>query len=84
MKAGPTMEGLHEHLFGAIERLVSAKDGPELDAEILRAQAVGNLARVLVDTAKVEVARERNLKRVGDSRFLPAVAKQLPGGGHEG
>lgn len=69
-----TIDGLRDLLFSAAERLETATP-EQLDAELLRAKAIGDLGKVLVDTARVEVQREKATGQQGGSRFLPAAPK---------
>jgi hypothetical protein len=61
------IEDLRDHLFATIEGLLD-KDTP-LDVD--RALAVAGVAKVIVDSAKVEVDAMRALNLTSGSGFLP-------------
>jgi hypothetical protein len=74
---GETIEDLRELLFKTARRLSDATS-EELDAELLRARGIGDISKVIVDTARVEVAREKATGQPSGSRFLPARTEDLP------
>lgn len=50
------MEDLRNHLFAALERLGDEELTPEeLDREVKRSQAIGNVAQQVIQSAKIEV-----------------------------
>ena len=61
------IEDLRDHLFETLERL---KDD-EKPMEIARAQAIADVGRVIVDSAKVEVAFLNATGSVRSTGFLP-------------
>lgn len=68
------MDDLRNHLFETLEALKD-KDSPmDLD----RAKAVADVARVLVDTAKVEVDFLRVTGAAKSTEFLPAEVDTPP------
>ncbi len=68
-----TIEDLRDHLFATIEALRD-EDKP---MDIERAREVANVARVIVDSAKVEVSflKETGASRTG-TKFLPAPPEE--------
>lgn len=75
-----TIEDMRELLFRAATRLENAKP-LDLDNELLRARGIGGLCQVLVDSAKVEVAREKVTGEKNGSRFMSGVrGRQLTEG----
>lgn len=70
------IEDLRNHLFEALEAL---KD-EEKPMDIERAKAIADVARVLVDTAKVEVAFLQAVGGIAGTGFMPAEeTRALPG-----
>lgn len=63
------MTDLHNHLFATLEDLRDA-DKP-VDETIQRAKAVTDVARVLVDAAKVEVEMIKAVGGQGGTGFIP-------------
>lgn len=75
-----TIEDMRELLFRTAAKLENAKPS-DLDNEILRARGIGHLCQVLVDSAKVEVTREKVTGQQSGSRFLSGVrGRQLSEG----
>jgi hypothetical protein len=68
------IEDLRNHLFEALEQL---KD-PEKPMDIERAKAISDVAKRVIDSAKVEVDYLRVTGQVAGSGFIPAD-RQLPG-----
>jgi len=62
------MEDLRNHLFETLERL---KDG---DMEIETAKAIVDVSKVLVDSARVEVAFQKHVGGIG-SDFIEMTRK---------
>ena len=69
MPAKNKMDDLRNHLFETLEALKD-KDEP---MDIARAKAVADVARVLVDSAKVEVDFLKVSGAVRSTEFLPAT-----------
>lgn len=69
------MTDLRDHLFATLEALQDKDEPMEID----RAKAVADVARVLVDTAKVEVQFLGITGRSQGSEFIDQEAS-LPGG----
>jgi len=67
------IEDLRNHLFETLEQL---KD-PEKPLEIERARAIADVAKKIIDSAKVEVDFLRVTGHVAGSGFIPAD-RQLP------
>lgn len=67
------IEDLRNHLFETLEQL---KD-PEKPMDLDRARAVADVARKIIDSAKVEVDFLRVTGQVSGSGFIPAD-RQLP------
>jgi hypothetical protein len=71
-----TIDHLREHLF---ETLKGLRD-PDKPMELERAKAVADVARVVVDTAKAEVAFLDATGAVASTGFMPdREAPALPG-----
>lgn len=72
-----TISALREHLFAALKGLRD-KDNP---MDIERAKAISEVAKTVIDTAKVEVEYLR-LNGGGESEFIDGVVgqKNLPAG----
>lgn len=66
------IDDLRNHLFEALERL-SDKEDP---LDVARAKAIADVSRVIVDSAKVEVAYLRETGRMRGSGFLPEQDEQ--------
>lgn len=73
---------LRNHLFAQIERLGDEDlKGEELNAEISRARAIGQIAGQITDTARVEVDYIKVTGGTEGSEFLPRTdAGRLEGG----
>ncbi|MDA8119980.1 MAG: hypothetical protein M0Z85_08040 [Gammaproteobacteria bacterium] len=65
------MEDLRNHLFTALEDL----NNPEKKVDLARMDAIADIASVLVESAKVEVAYIRVTESKGTG-FLPPVGEQ--------
>jgi hypothetical protein len=78
MPAKNKIENLRDHLFETLEAL---KD-EEKPMDIARAKAVADVARVIVESAKVEVDFIKATGAIGGSGFIPndTTEKQLPAG----
>jgi hypothetical protein len=59
---------LRDHLFETLERLKDDEDPMDLD----RARAIADVSRVIVDSAKVEVAFMRETGSLNSTGFLPS------------
>lgn len=68
------IDDLRNHLFEALEQL---KD-PEKPMEIERARAIANIAKGIIESAKVEVDFLRVTGQTAGSGFIPPD-RQLPG-----
>lgn len=75
-----TIDDLREHLFATMAALRD-KDSP-MDVE--RAKAVADVARVVIDSAKVEVKAMEVAGGGLSSSFLPAPAQPSGGGSPPG
>lgn len=75
------MGDLRNHLFAQIERLGDEDlKGDDLDREIKRAKAIGQVAGQITDTARVEVDFLKTTGRDQGSDFLPqGDTKQIEG-----
>lgn len=62
------IEDLRNHLFATLEALAD----PEKPMEIERARAIADVARVVVDSAKVEVAFLNGVGAKRGTGFLPS------------
>lgn len=69
MAAKNKIEDLRNHLFETLEALKD-KDEP---MDIERAKAVADVAKVIVETAKVEVAFLREVGELSGTGFIPAT-----------
>lgn len=73
------IEDLRDHLFAALEGLRDE----EQPLDIARAKAIAHVARVLVDSAKVEVEFLRVTGALKSTDFMPVAedaTRQLPAG----
>lgn len=68
------IEDLRNHLFAALEGLAD-KDEP---MELERAKAIADVARVIVDSAKAEVAFIQATGRREGTGFIPLEAETAP------
>lgn len=68
------IEDLRNHLFETLEAL---KDD-EKPMDIARAKAVADVARVIVDSAKVEVEFVKATSSAKGTGFLPEETEQVP------
>ena len=66
-----TIEDLRNHLFETLERLKDEDD----PMDITRAQAVAEVAKVIVESAKVEVAYTRATGENSATKFIPIEAE---------
>lgn len=74
-----TLAGLRDHLFETIERLKSKEDPMDID----RARAVSEVAKTIIDTAKVEIGYIRVTDAHIESDFIGTPSKprqSLPAG----
>lgn len=69
------MEDLRNHLFATLEALQDEKK----PMEIKRAQTIADVAQVLVDSAKVEVAFVKATGGRATGQFFPAAELPKPG-----
>lgn len=70
------LSDLNDHLFEMIERL---KDSDSKEVEIAKAEAVNNVARTIIESAKVELkAMEMLGLSKGFTGLVQNEAKQLP------
>jgi hypothetical protein len=65
------IEDLRDHLFETLEAL---KD-PDKPMDIARAKAVADVARVIVESAKVEVDYVRATGQESRTHFIPALPR---------
>jgi hypothetical protein len=65
------IEDLRNHLFATLEGLLDEENPMDID----RAKAVADVASVVVETAKVEVAYIKTIGGESGSSFLPVVDK---------
>lgn len=73
------IEDLRDHLFAALEGLRDE----EKPLDVARAKAIADVARVIVDSAKVEVEFLNVTGRLQSTNFLPVsedAPRQLPAG----
>lgn len=71
------LSDLRNHLFMALEALSEAK-GDELESAVKRADAMSGVAKVLVDSARVEIEYIRHVGSAdGTSEFIESK-KSLP------
>lgn len=70
------IDDLRNHLFATIESLLDE----EKPMDIYRAQAVADVAQVIVNSAKVEVDFLKATGNQNGSQFIPSD-RQLEGGG---
>jgi hypothetical protein len=68
------MDDLRNHLFAALEGLAD-KDEP-MDLE--RAKAIADVGKVLVESAKVEVAFLKVTGAIKSTNFLPVESEERP------
>ncbi len=68
------MEDLRNHLFAALEGLAD----PEKPMEIARAQAISDVAQVLINSAKVEVELIKTVGSKATSKFLESTPTLEP------
>jgi len=71
------IEDLRNHLFATLEELRD-KDVP-LEQSVARAKSVADVARVVIESAKVEVDFARVTGNTLVSGFLPEGEKPVPG-----
>lgn len=73
------LSDLRDHLFVALENLADA-EGEDLERAVKKADAVSNVAKVIVESARVEVDYMRHVGGLGDgSAFIeskPALGKE--------
>lgn len=70
------IEDLRNLLFETIEKLLDDED----PMDNLQAQSIANVAKVIVDSAKVEVEFMKHIGGIG-SGFIPTEPKQIESGG---
>jgi hypothetical protein len=75
-----TIEDLRNHLFATLEALQD-KDNP---MDLARAKEIANVARVIVESAKVEVEFAEVTGELTSTKFLPISDDAQPGGSREG
>jgi hypothetical protein len=66
------IEDLRNHLFATLEGLLDEDNPMDID----RARAVADVASVVVESAKVEVAYIKIIGAESGSSFLPSIDKQ--------
>lgn len=71
------LSDLRDHLFIALENLSDA-EGEKLDAAVRKADAVSNVAKVIVETAKVEVDYIRHVGGTVESSVFIESKPDLP------
>lgn len=72
------IEDLRNHLFATLEALQDEDNPMDVD----RARAVRDVAQVVVNTAKAEIAFLKETGAVGGTEFFPVVRRApLPGPG---
>lgn len=71
------LSDLRDHLFVALENLADA-DGEKLDMAVRKADAVSNVAKVIVDTARVEIDYIRHVGGQVDSSVFIESKQALP------
>ena len=71
------LSDLRDHLFVALENLVEA-DGDKLDMAVRKADAVSNVAKVIVDTARVEIDYIRHVGGQVESSVFIESKSALP------
>ncbi|MBD1601150.1 hypothetical protein [Pseudomonas typographi] len=73
------LSDLRDHLFVALENLADA-EGEDLEKAVKKADAVSNVAKVIVDSARVEVEYMRHVGGLSEgSAFIeskPAIEKK--------
>lgn len=74
------LSDLRNHLFVALENLAEA-EGEDLERAVKKADAVSNVAKVIVDSARVEVDYMRH---VGGTVEGSAFIESKPSLGHGG
>lgn len=72
------IEDLRNHLFATIEALLD----PDKPMDIDRARAVSDVAKTVIDSAKVEVDFLKATNAVGGSGFIPYEPRR-PGLGYK-
>jgi hypothetical protein len=75
---------LRDHMFAALERLGQEELTKEdLEKEIARSQAISEVGKVIVESAKTEImyAKLSGKKDGSSERFLEVEPKKLAGGG---
>lgn len=71
------LSDLRDHLFVALENLSEA-DGENLEIAVRKADAVSNVAKVIVDTARVEIDYIRHVGGQVDSSVFIESKPALP------
>ncbi len=71
------LSDLRDHLFVALENLVDA-DAEKLDIAVRKADAVSNISKVIVDTARVEIDYIRHVGGQVDSSLFIESKPALP------
>lgn len=69
---------LRNHLFVALENLAEAESTEQIEAAAKKADAMSGIAKVLIDSARVEIDYLRNVGLDRESDFIES-AKALPG-----
>lgn len=69
---------LRNHLFVALENLADAETTEQIEAAAKKADAMSGIAKVLIDSARVEIDYLRNVDMDRESEFIEPT-KALPG-----
>ncbi|MDH0745771.1 hypothetical protein N5D61_05385 [Pseudomonas sp. GD03842] len=72
------LSDLRDHLFVALENLAEA-EGEDLERAVKKADAVSNVAKVIVDSARVEVEYIRHVGGQVESSVFIESKPSLPG-----
>jgi hypothetical protein len=74
------IEDLRNHLFAQLERLGDEnemKNPLKLEKEIAKAKAIADVAKIIVESAKVEVQFIEATFSQNATGFIPSVQKQI-------
>lgn len=72
------LSDLRDHLFVALENLAEA-EGEDLEKAVKKADAVSNVAKVIVESAKVEVDYMRHVGGMAEGSAFIESRPALPG-----
>lgn len=67
-----TINDLRNHLFAQIEKITDAENEEQRKKALEEGHVLGELAKVIVDSAKVEVAYLKKLGKNAGSKFIPS------------